>query len=707
MKKKYLAITLGIFLTMTAGLAACAAPSGTSSSAVSAAASSAEAGSANSSYAGQTIYGEIQSIDGTDLTLQIGTQKDGSGELDLSDETVEIALDEDAEVTRGGMGGGQEPPSSGDNSVSSTSGDAAGGSAPQGTPPAMPSGSTSDSAVSSSGTSGSSSDTSESSSDSSGSSASDGSGSGTQSTPPAMPDSGSTSGNENASDSGSASGDGNAPGGTAPGSGGAPGQEDLDISSLQAGDSISVTFDEDGTVTSVEILGGGGAPGGDMGGGETSAEDITYSAVQDITSDTALSDQSVDSTGTDENAILTENGATADLSGLTISRTSDDSTGGNNSSFYGVGASVLTTDGTTYLKNSTITSDAEGGAGVFAYGDGTAYVSDTTISTEKGTSGGLHVAGGGTLYAYDDTVTTEGESSAALRSDRGGGTMVVDGGSYTTNGTGSPAIYSTADITVHDATLAANNSEAVCIEGANTIRLFDCSLSGNMQDNDQNDCTWNVILYQSMSGDSEEGNSTFEMTGGSLTAGNGGMFYTTNTESTFVLNNVDITFADENDYFLKATGNSNERGWGESGANGADCNFTAISQEMKGDIIWDSISTLDFYMTEGSTLTGAVVDDETNAGNGGDGSCSMYIDSGSTWIVTGDSTVTNLYNAGTITDADGNSVTIKSTDGTVYQEGSGSVTVTVSSYSTDADLSGASSADSWSTYEVAKPEELS
>ena len=665
MKKKYLAITLGIFLTMTAGLAACAAPSGTSSSAVSAASSSAEAGSANSSYAGQTIYGEIQSIDGTDLTLQIGTQQDGSSELDLSDETVEIALDEDAEVTRGGMGGGQQPPSSGDSSVSSTSG--AG----------------------------------------SGSSSSDASGSGTQSTPPAMPsDSGSTSGNENASDSSSAPGDGNAPGGKAPGNGVAPGQEDLDISSLKEGDSISVTFDEDGTVASVEIL-GGGAPGGDMGGGEASAEDISYSAVQDITSDTTLSDQSVDSTGTDESAILTENGATADLSGLTISRTSDDSTGGNNSSFYGVGASVLTTDGTTYLKDSTITSDAEGGAGVFAYGDGTAYVADTTISTEKGTSGGLHVAGGGTLYAYDDTVTTAGESSAAIRSDRGGGTMVVDGGSYTTNGTGSPAIYSTADISVHNATLTANNSEAVCIEGANTIRLFDCSLSGNMQDNDQNDCTWNVILYQSMSGDSEEGNSTFEMTGGSLTAGNGGMFYTTNTESTFVLDNVDITYADENDYFLKVTGNSNKRGWGESGANGADCSFTAISQDMKGDIIWDSISTLDFYMTEESTLTGAVVDDETNAGNGGDGSCSMYIDSGSTWVVTGDSTVTNLYNAGTITDGDGNSVTIKGTDGTVYQEGTGSVTITVSSYSTEVDLSGASAADSWSTYEVAKPEELS
>jgi hypothetical protein len=46
-------------------------------------------------------------------------------------------------------------------------------------------------------------------------------------------------------------------------------------------------------------------------------------------------------------------------------------------------------------------------------------------------------------------------------------------------------------------------------------------------------------------------------------------------------------------------------------------NFTAIDQVMKGDVIWDSISKLDFYMTDGSTLTGAVKDDETYAGNGG------------------------------------------------------------------------------------------
>ena len=137
--------------------------------------------------------------------------------------------------------------------------------------------------------------------------------------------------------------------------------------------------------------------------------------------------------------------------------------------------------------------------------------------------------------------------------------MVVDGGTYLSNGVGSPAVYSTADIAVNTAKLTANGSEAVCIEGLNSLRLFDTSLTGNMSDDSQNDCTWNVILYQSMSGDSQEGNSTFEMNGGTLTAKNGGMFYTTNTESTFILSNVNIKYADDNDFFLRCTGNNNQR----------------------------------------------------------------------------------------------------------------------------------------------------
>lgn len=304
----------------------------------------------------------------------------------------------------------------------------------------------------------------------------------------------------------------------------------ITIDSLTEGTTVTVATDADGNAISVTIT-TLSAMGGGMGGGQSAPS--SYEAVNTYSEDTSISNESISSTGTDENAILVTNQANVSLDNVTIDRTSSDSTGGDSSSFYGVGAAVLATDGTVNISNSTITTNASGGAGVFAYGDGVANVSDTTINTTQDTSGGIHVAGGGTLHATNLTVETNGGSAAAIRSDRGGGTMTVNGGSYTSNGSGSPAVYCTADIDIQNATLTATGSEAVCIEGLNSLKLTDCDLTGDMPENEQNDCTWTVILYQSMSGDSEVGNSTFNMTGGSLTSKNGGLFYTTNTESTF------------------------------------------------------------------------------------------------------------------------------------------------------------------------------
>lgn len=482
-----------------------------------------------------------------------------------------------------------------------------------------------------------------------------------------------------------------------------PADMELNVQSyedISVGDTVTVEMGEDGIAASVTLS--GGEPEAGMGG--QSAVPDSYDAANEYTEDTQVSDSQLTSVGIDENAVLVATeGVNVRLDGVTITRESDGSTGGDSSSFYGVGAATLVTDGTLMISDSTITTDAAGGTGVFSYGDGTAYVSDTTITTAQDTSGGIHVAGGGTLYAWDLNVVTEGESAAAIRSDRGSGTIVVDGGSYTSNGVGSPAVYSTADINIHDADLSATGSEAICIEGRNTIRLFDCDLFGNMSDLEQNDCTWNVILYQSMSGDSEAGNSVFEMVGGSLTAENGGMFYTTNTESTFILSGVDITGAADSEFLLQCTGNANDRGWGTPGANGADCHFTGIEQTLEGDIIWDSISCLDFYLTQGSTLIGAVIQKESYAGNGGDGFASLYLDSGSKWVVTADSILTNLQCAGTIVDTDGNTVSIVGSDGTVYVSGDSSCTITVASYTDSADVSGASTLDTWSNYEKVRP----
>lgn len=620
------------------------------------------------------------SSDSNDSTKSSDSKQD-DGEapsmLDKTGEEKEITVSSDTEITKESQGGpGQGGPGQGGGATSgeAPSGEAPSGDDSNGQPPEKP------------GDNNSSSDSSKSDDSSSASDSSDSSDSNKSSNeqPPEKP-----SGDDNNADN-SKSGDNSS--------------EDISLSDISEGDIVSVIYDDDGNVEKITVL--MSANGGMGGGGQQSQAPDSYEAATEYTEDTTKKNKTISSEGTDENAIHAYNGAEVSLSKYNITRTSEDSQGGDNSSFYGVGAAVLESDGTLYLNDSTIETDSKGAAGIFAYNDGTVYTADTEITTTEDTSGGIHVAGGGKLYAWDMDVETSGESSAAIRSDRGGGEMVVNGGTYTSNGTGSPAIYSTADIAVNKADLTANGSEAVCIEGLNSVHLFNSNLIGNMSDNEQNDCTWNVILYQSMSGDSEVGNSTFEMDGGTLTAKNGGMFYTTNTESTITLSDVDITYADENDFFLKCTGNSNQRGWGTSGENGADCLFTAVKQDMEGDVVWDSISQLDFYMTDGSTLKGAVVDGESNAGNGGDGYCNMYIEKGSTWTVTGDSTLTSLQNAGTIVDKSGKTVTIKGTDGTVYVEGDSEYTVTVGSYKTSADVSGASKTSSWSDYKVDHPSNL-
>ena len=647
------------------------------------------------------ILGEVKSVEDGKITIAVGTRKemgqpgeqpqggendeapDGNGDgqgvpdgeapsmLDLTGEEQEITVTDSTVITKQSMGGGQGAP---------------GGEAPEkpdgdnGEAPEKPDGDNADAK----------SEDTENTDDS---------------------EKTDTSDSENADSEAPEKPEGEAPDGNgqAPDGQGAPdgaGQtEEITLDDIKEGDVVAITLDDDGnaatiTVQSMDMGGGQGGPGGQASGVDS------YDAANAYSEDETVSDTSLESTGTDENAALVSNGAEVTFSNDAISRTSSDSQGGDNSSFYGVGAAVLATDGTAYVKGSTVTTDSKGGAGLFAYSDGTVYAADTDITTQQDTSGGIHAAGGGKLYAWDLNVETNGESSAAIRSDRGGGTMVVDGGTYTSNGVGSPAVYCTADIAVNNAELTANGSEAVCIEGLNSLRLYNSNLTGNMSDDDQNDTTWTVILYQSMSGDSEVGNSTFQMDGGTITSKNGGLFYTTNTECTIALKDVDITYNDDSEFFLQCTGNNNQRGWGQSGANGSDCNFTADSQDMKGNVIWDSISDLDFYMTNGSTLEGAFVNDESNAGNGGDGYCNVVIDKDSTWTVTGDSTIRSLSNAGTITDADGKTVSIVGTDGTTYVEGDSDYTITVGSYQDSADTSASTTVDDWSNYEIERPESL-
>ena len=393
-----------------------------------------------------------------------------------------------------------------------------------------------------------------------------------------------------------------------------------------------------------------GGGGGGFGGGSSSA-DIDYSGATEITSADSQSSKTYASDTADQSALLISTSDEVTITDMTVTKTGS-SDGGDNCNFYGLNAAVLVKDGTTTtITGGTVTSDASGANGVFCYGGNggqngasgdrtTLIIRDTKIVTTGDGSGGIMTTGGGITYAYDLDVTTSGQSSAAIRTDRGGGTVVVDGGTYTSNGLGSPAIYSTADITVSNSTLVSNLSEGVCIEGLNSITLNNCDLTAN-----NTKCNGNatfldtIMIYQSMSGDAASGTSSFTMTDGSLTSKNGHVFHVTNTSAVITLNGVNIINEDSDNILLSVCAD----GW-SGGSNIAA--LKAIAQELSGTILVGSDSTLTLELTEGSTLTGCISGEITNSKgttvSTEVGTVSVTLDSSSTWTLTGDTYITEF-----------------------------------------------------------------
>ena len=391
---------------------------------------------------------------------------------------------------------------------------------------------------------------------------------------------------------------------------------------------------------------GGGAPGGP---GFSSSSDIDYSGAVEITAADSQNGQTYASITADESALLISTGESVTITDPTVTKTGD-SDGGDDCNFYGLNAAVLIKDGATVtIQGGTVTSDADGANGIFCYGgngglngasgDGTTlYISDTAITTTGDGSGGIMTTGGGVTYATDLTVETSGRSSAAIRTDRGGGTVVVDGGSYTSNGLGSPVIYSTADITVSSATLVSNLSEGVCIEGLNSNTLNDCDLTAdNTQCNGNATFLDTIMIYQSMSGDAASGTSSFTITGGSLTSKSGHVFHVTNTSAVITLSGVEIVNEDADNVLLSVCAD----GW-SGGSNIA--TLKAMAQELTGAILVGSDSSLTLELTDGSSFEGTIDGKITNAK--GEvvstevGTVSVTLDPTSTWTLTGDSYVT-------------------------------------------------------------------
>lgn len=442
-------------------------------------------------------------------------------------------------------------------------------------------------------------------------------------------------------------------------------------------------------VIGVEQTGAPAAPpdGGGMGGADT----MTYDYSGELTGSLVADNQEITSTsetqrsdGSDKNTALVKNGGTLTLEKSTLEKTGA-SANDDNSNFYGLNSILLAVnqDSFAYLSNSQLTASDQGSNGLFATDNGTIYANDNTIATEADNSRGMDATYGGTIIANKTTISTKGDHSAALATDRGGGNVSVTDSEFTTQGSGSPLLYSTGDIEVNNVTGTSSGSQIAGMEGLNSIQIYNSELTSELTGTTGSDPIANgVIIYQSTSGDAEAATgetAAFEAVNSTLkSATEGTMFYVTNTEANVILQDTKLDFDSDQAALLTIQGND-ANNWGTAGSNGGKVTFTGIKQELAGKISVDSISSLNLVLTEGTTYSGnteITTNDVNTAAT--EAPITVTVDKSSKWIVTDDSQVTNLNveAGGEIVDTDGKSVTILANGETVV-EGTGSTTITV------------------------------
>lgn len=416
------------------------------------------------------------------------------------------------------------------------------------------------------------------------------------------------------------------------------------LEDITIGEILSVTYDSTGNISGITVKSNNTTY---TGGAQTGSKTLTGAYSTNGETKTSTNEKIITTTA-DQNAVLASNGGNITISEAKINK-SGDTTSEDECNFYGINSGVVAAGGSNIkISDSTINTDSEGSNAIFSTGDASVInVSNVTINTTKNSSRGLDATYNGTIIAKDVSITTKGDHCAALATDRGEGTIHVTGGTMNTAGEGSPAIYSTGNITVKGATLKATGSEAACVEGKNSITLYDCDITGEK--------TNGVMLYQSMSGDSGVGTSYFNMTGGILSSSAGSLFFITNTDSEINLKGTALK--NTTGVLLNAAATSR---WGTQGSNGGNVTLNASSQTLEGTITCDKISTVALNLTNKSSLT-STINESNNAK-----SISLSLDKDSVWAVTGTSYITAL------TDEDTSLANIKDNGNTIYYDSSNS-----------------------------------
>lgn len=408
-------------------------------------------------------------------------------------------------------------------------------------------------------------------------------------------------------------------------------------------DILNITMDANNIPVTVFVLTG-------ISKSDADPESLQGTAASLIMENTNQTGGEYESENTDENALRVLS-ATVNLHNVQVNKAAgavSDQTAGDR---YGKNAALLATGGANLtFEEGTVDSAAEGSSGIFGHGNGTSVrMSNSTVTTTGDQAEGIQVSGKAKIQAKNMTVTTAGDSSAVLWAENG--SLDVNGGTYTSGGYNSPAIFASGELNANGADLTANNSAVAVLQGPCTITLKNCDLRSNAtgeQKTTQGEESKTIVIQGE--DEPEQQTISFSMSGGSLVSQSDTVFWIADTACDLTLEKVQVQGADGSTFLYLS---------GTTEVNSPAVTLNASHQTIEGNLMVDSNSTLHLNLQNSSLLHGAILlADDSNAVT----NTSVHIGPGCTWSLTGDSSVNMLENEGTI-QFNGYSITLG--DGTV------------------------------------------
>ena len=343
-----------------------------------------------------------------------------------------------------------------------------------------------------------------------------------------------------------------------------------------------------------------------------------------------------------------------------------------------------------------------------ASGKKTICVRGKTLKTKDAGARGIVASGKATIVAGGMKVSTTGEGSPAIVAEDEGASVSIVSSSVKTSRANSALIFSSGTIEAEDISGRANSSAIAELSGNARVLVSNSSLSSqftgvsddkslvkgiteavsNTADNpgaivmahtsDADDAADNPSSGKADAATAAASDMLFQATGSTLSSSlqAGSLFRIIGAQAKIVLSNVELEYDSDAAALLSATA-------AESGASqktgGASVTFTCYEQRMAGTIESDASSSIDCYLLQGSSWTGEARPAKTSSASTASNHLNVSIDSTSSWIVSGDSTVTNLNleSGGKLIDTNGDAVKIVDADGNSIVDGTSDIEVKV------------------------------